>query len=387
MFRVRIDALNEYRVLCKIGEGSFSTVYKVKHLPTNELYAMKMLKQRYKTINQVKRIEEINNMLRIPPHQNIIDIHDIIFEPKEQRLTFVMDLMEGNILDYIAGNGPALSMATSVSFLKQILLGLQQIHSCGIIHRDIKPENILINFKTLDLKIADFGSAKSRQNNQLLTEYIATRWYRPPECLLTHGNYTEALDIWAAGCVFYEMLTKNPLFPGRNSFEQIHLINNILGNPSKSDLNKIRAANNILKQIKFTRNQPKGIESLLPKYSPLIWDILKKMLAYCPQDRITAREALDHDVFQFALPKFKQDFTLSNPPKRFFIGDNQNNQNNDCLTKLPKLNANPNVKQTTSSLASRQHKPQLRITSLQQVRANGTMSKFGPMIIAGPSKL
>jgi renal tumor antigen len=108
--------------------------------------------------------------------------------------------------------------------------------SKGIFHRDIKPENILIKDNTI--KIADLGSCRGIHSKQPYTEYIATRWYRSPECIITlilgilsDGNYGYKMDIWGAGCVLYEILTKNPLFPGSNQLDQMYRIHTILGTP------------------------------------------------------------------------------------------------------------------------------------------------------------
>ena len=100
----------------------------------------------------------------------------------------------------------------------------------GIFHRDIKPENILLRGETL--KLADFGSCKGIYSDIPYTEYISTRWYRPPECLLTDGYYSKEMDLWGVGCVFFEIVSLFPAFPGNDELDQIKRIHNILGTPS-----------------------------------------------------------------------------------------------------------------------------------------------------------
>lgn len=91
-------------------------------------------------------------------------------------------------------------------------------------------ENILI--KDDQVKLADFGSCRGVYSQPPFTEYISTRWYRPPECLLTDGYYNHKMDYWGVGCVFFEILSLFPLFPGNNELDQVHKIHNILGTPS-----------------------------------------------------------------------------------------------------------------------------------------------------------
>ena len=105
------------------------------------------------------------------------------------------------------------------------------------------------------MKLADFGSCRGVYSKPPYTEYISTRWYRPPECLLTDGHYTYKMDVWSVGCVFFEMLTcatqpnspahhrhcrLYPLFPGANEVDQIAKIHDVLGTPSPALLAKIR---------------------------------------------------------------------------------------------------------------------------------------------------
>lgn len=132
------------------------------------------------------------------------------------------------------------------------------MHRNGIFHRDIKPysfysnsdrENILLCDDTI--KLADFGSCRGvyskppltvsiEQSNALLQEYISTRWYRAPECLLTDGYYGYKMDIWGVGCVFFEVLALFPIFPGNNELDQVHKIHNILGTPEATLLDHFK---------------------------------------------------------------------------------------------------------------------------------------------------
>lgn len=109
-------------------------------------------------------------------------------------------------------------------FLYQILRGLKFIHSANVIHRDLKPSNLLLN-ANCDLKICDFGLARpTAENDQFMTEYVVTRWYRAPELLLNSSDYTAAIDVWSVGCIFMELMNRKPLFPGKDHVHQMRLL-------------------------------------------------------------------------------------------------------------------------------------------------------------------
>jgi len=99
----------------------------------------------------------------------------------------------------------------------QLLKSIEHMHRNGIFHRDIKPENILLSGEMV--KLADLGSCRGLYHSHPLTEYISTRWYRAPECLLTDGYYSYKMDIWGVGCVMYEILSLCPLFPGEDELD------------------------------------------------------------------------------------------------------------------------------------------------------------------------
>ena len=145
------------------------------------------------------------------------------------RLALVFELMEMNFYEAIKGRPNYLPEQRVKHYMYQLLKAIEHMHRNGIFHRDIKPENILLMGDTV--KLADLGSCRGLYSKPPFTEYISTRWYRAPECLLTDGYYGYKMDIWGAGCVFFEILSLFPLFPGNNELDQINKIHNIMGTP------------------------------------------------------------------------------------------------------------------------------------------------------------
>merc|ERR1719174_1898748 len=122
--------------------------------------------------------------------------------------------------------------------MKQILDGLAYMHKHGFFHRDIKPENILCKTRspgTYTIKLADFGLAREIRSRPPFTEYVSTRWYRAPEVLLRSRSYNSPVDIWACGCMFVELFTRRPLFPGSSEVDQILRVLRLTGAPSDSN--------------------------------------------------------------------------------------------------------------------------------------------------------
>jgi len=156
-------------------------------------------------------------------------------------LALVFELMEMNFYEAIKGtkiidkNHQYLGRPNYLPeqrvkhYMYQLLKAIEHMHRNGIFHRDIKHDNILLMGDTV--KLADLGSCRGLYSKPPFTEYISTRWYRAPECLLTDGYYGYKMDIWGAGCVFFEILSLFPLFPGNNELDQINKIHNIMGTP------------------------------------------------------------------------------------------------------------------------------------------------------------
>ncbi|KAJ1836637.1 Mitogen-activated protein kinase 2 [Coemansia sp. RSA 2711] len=292
------DPGQDYSVTQVIGQGAYGTVCSAKHIPSNVDVAIKrigpfdsaMLCQR--TLREIKLLKHFN-------HENIITIYDVVNLKPRDNFNYVYIVQELLDIDMhrIIRTQP-LSEEHVQYFLYQILRALKYIHSCGVLHRDLKPANILLN-ANCDLKVCDFGLARgahidTESNESFLTEYVATRWYRAPEIMLSFKEYTKAIDIWSVGCIMAEMLSKTPLFPGRDYHHQLKLIFDVLGTPSSEAYLGIKShrARDYIRSLPL---KPKAnFSKMFPYASPLAIDLMDKMLNFSPKKRITVEEALAH---------------------------------------------------------------------------------------------
>ena len=175
---------------------------------------------------------------------------------------------------------------------------------------DLQPENILVEKDGKTLKIADLGSCRATYNKQPYTEYISTRWYRAPECLLTDGYYGPEMDIWGAGCVLFEIIALYPLFPGSDEIDQINRIHKVLGTPSREVLTKFISKNRSNRvNFNFPYQKGIGISHLLSHASNDCVDLITKVLAYDLSKRISAKDALLHPYM--GLSKLKNEASTS----------------------------------------------------------------------------
>lgn len=209
----------------------------------------------------------------------------------------MLDLMESD-LHQIIHSAQTLTPEHTRYFLYQLLRGLKYVHSANVIHRDLKPSNLLVN-ENCELKIGDFGMARGlsshpEESYSFMTEYVATRWYRAPELLLSLNHYSLAIDLWSVGCIFAEMLGRKQLFPGKNYIHQLQLILSVLGTPTEDIIGAIRS-DRIRSYVQSLPSQfAVPLAKQYPQAEPEALDLLAAMLRFDPRKRITVTQALEH---------------------------------------------------------------------------------------------
>ncbi|KAM8814162.1 mitogen-activated protein kinase 7 isoform 2-T2 [Rhynchonycteris naso] len=205
--------------------------------------------------------------------------------------------MESDLHQIIHSSQP-LTLEHVRYFLYQLLRGLKYMHSAQVIHRDLKPSNLLVN-ENCELKIGDFGMARGlctspAEHQYFMTEYVATRWYRAPELMLSLHEYTQAIDLWSVGCIFGEMLARRQLFPGKNYVHQLQLIMMVLGTPSPAVIQAVGAERVRAYIQSLPPRQPVPWETVYPGADRQALSLLGRMLRFEPSARISAASALRH---------------------------------------------------------------------------------------------
>ena len=288
-----------YEIVCQLGEGSFGRVYKAHDKINHVDVAMKKLKSSDTSDGLMCSTLREMSLLKFLNHKNIMPCYDIVYLPDENQLYLILQLMNCDLKKLIK-NKMTEHPCQYTSIMAQILSGVRYCHERRIIHRDLKPENILIEESTLTAKIADFGLAKifSIPNRPMSLE-IQTLWYKAPEALLGDTRYGCGVDIWSLGCIFIEMLTGEILFQGDSEIGQLFKIFNILGSPSSEDSNWKEGMDLPEYKKDYPKFKGKGQRSILTNVTDeLQIDLLEKMLALNPKNRISADQCLHHPFFE-----------------------------------------------------------------------------------------
>ncbi|CAF1609675.1 unnamed protein product [Adineta ricciae] len=293
MLDLGFGKIESYVKLEKLGEGTYATVYKGKSHLLNGYIALKEIRLEQEEGAPCTALREVS-LLKGLKHNNIVSLHDIIFN--QTTLTLVFEFVEKDLKQYMDDCANILNIKNVRLFLFQLLRGLDYCHSKKILHRDLKPQNLLINERG-ELKLADFGLARIKSfPTKTYSHEVVTLWYRPPDVLLGSTEYSTPIDIWAVGCIFYEMACGRPLFAGTKVDEELYLIFKCLGTPTEQTLPGV-TTNPDFQALRLPYYQGESLNHLAPRLDQTGIDLLEKFLRFNPHSRISAHDAMLHKFF------------------------------------------------------------------------------------------
>ncbi|THD25138.1 Cyclin-dependent kinase 16 protein [Fasciola hepatica] len=279
-----------------LGQGTYATVYKGRSLLTETLVALKEIRLEHEEGAPCTAIREVS-LLRNLQHANIVTLHDIIHT--EKSLTLVFEYVDRDLKQYLHDCHGIMHPDNVQLFLYQLLRGLDFCHRRRILHRDLKPQNLLINDRG-DLKLADFGLARAKSIPiKTYSNEVVTLWYRPPDILLGSTEYSTHIDMWGVGCIFYEMATGWPLFPGSTVEEELTLIFKRLGTPTEETWPGVTDHPQYSKALKYGPypGESGGLLHSAPRLSRRAHTLLASLLVFPGTRRISAADALKHVYF------------------------------------------------------------------------------------------
>jgi len=281
-----------YEIQQRVGKGAYGIVWKAVSVETGEVVAVKKIFDAFQNATDAQRtFREIMFLQELGDHENILKLLDVMKAENNRDIYLVFEYMETDLHAVIRAN--ILEEVHKEYIIYQLLKALKFLHSGGVIHRDLKPSNLLLNSDCL-LKVGDFGLARSIDRDNVLTDYVATRWYRAPEILLGSQQYTAGVDMWSVGCILGELIGGKPMFPGSSTMNQLDRILELTGQPSDEDLESIQSPFALTMLDTLPPVTKRSYKELYPAASDEALDMLQHLLSFNPNKRYTAVDALEH---------------------------------------------------------------------------------------------
>ena len=296
---------SNYQITNVLGKGSYGTVCSAINTTAQgrpQLAIKKVCNIFSKEVLLKRAIRELKLMAFFKGHKNIINLVDLdlVYKKPYDGLYCFQELVEYDLAKVIHSS-VQFSEYHIQCFLYQILCGLKYIHSADVIHRDLKPGNILVTSQGI-LKVCDFGLARGinekfiqySKGSHNITHYVATRWYRAPELILSRRNYGKPVDMWAVGCILGELYGRRPMFIGNSQIHQITEICKILGTPSrKVILSYESAAAWDFFSTTGPTFQKKDWSTLFPNANTAAVELLSGLLCWDLKSRTTVEAAIE----------------------------------------------------------------------------------------------
>ncbi|XP_011001898.1 PREDICTED: cyclin-dependent kinase C-2-like isoform X1 [Populus euphratica] len=340
-----------FEKLEQIGEGTYGQVYMAREIKTGEIVALKKIRMDNEREGfPITAIREIKILKKLH-HENVIKLKEIVTSQGPEKddqgkpgkcstlhvhclsmddnkykggIYMVFEYMDHDLTGLADRPGIRFTVPQIKCYMRQLLTGLHYCHINQVLHRDIKGSNLLIDNEG-NLKLADFGLARSFSNEHQsnLTNRVITLWYRPPELLLGSTKYGPAVDMWSVGCIFAELLHGKPIFPGKDEPEQLNKIFELCGAPDEVNwpgVSKIPWFNN----FKPTRPMKRRLREVFRHFDRHALELLERMLALDPAQRISAKDALGAEYFWTdpppcdpkSLPKYESSHEFQTKKKR-----------------------------------------------------------------------
>ncbi|XP_077404598.1 mitogen-activated protein kinase 15 isoform X2 [Vanacampus margaritifer] len=312
----------KYEIKKRLGKGAYGIVWKAVDRQTGEIVAVKKIFDAFRNKTDAQRtFREVMFLQEFGDHPNVVKLQNVIRAQNDKDIYLIFEYMDSD-LHAVIKKGTLLKDIHKRYVMYQLLKAVKYLHSGNVIHRDQKPSNVLVDSDCV-VKLCDFGLARSLNQDQhdsgnpALTEYVATRWYRAPEILLGSPRYTKGVDMWSLGCILGEMLLGKALFPGTSTINQIEKIMSAIPHPCPEDVLAVKSeiGSSVIKRI-LQRPQVLLEDLLQASVPPDALDLLKSLLLFNPEKRLTAEKALQHPyVARFhnpgKEPSFNYDVVLS----------------------------------------------------------------------------
>ena len=328
---------NKYEVLGIVGEGAYGIVYKCLNKETNKYVAVKKFKETHDKLVQKTMKRELA-MLQLLRHENVVEFQESFVSKGNFFLVF--EYVEKNLLEVLEESPHGLSPKLIRSLVYQMCKAVSYLHKNNMIHRDVKPENLLID-ENFNLKLCDFGFARkvklNKNNNNIdtMTDYVATRWYRSPELLLSGGIYGPEVDYWAIGCIMGELADGNPMFPGEDEVDQLDCIIKILGNLPENLVNMYYENPIYNGKDLFKIKKPETLEKrYMGILSPTAIDFMKGLLELDPTKRLSGDNVFKHKYFSIFMKNNNTNSNSNNNANNNVINVNNNLNNSNSVTNI-----------------------------------------------------
>ncbi|KAI9483516.1 MAG: kinase-like domain-containing protein [Benjaminiella poitrasii] len=291
--KYNVHTEKKYLKDAKVGEGTYAVVYRGTCVQTGRKVAIKKIKMgQFKDGLDLTAIREVKYLQELR-HPNVIDLIDVFSH--KTNLNLVLEYLDSDLEQVIKDKSLLFMPADIKSWMMMMLRGLDHCHRHFILHRDMKPNNLLITNSGI-LKIADFGLARDWGDpGRQMTCEVVTRWYRSPELLFGAKEYSYAVDIWAVGCIFAELMLRTPYVAGDSDIDQLTKIFHALGTPTESDWPGMSTLSGFMQFKQFPKVP---LRQYFTAAGTDALSLLEQMLVFDPNRRWTAEECLGHSYFR-----------------------------------------------------------------------------------------